>query len=1063
MASKIDQVIQETEEVEKKKCQKRQNKQCIEVSGTNIYYTTINDLAKKLNIPIEFARDLVNDSGRRIILDKNTRDTMLINVKKDKPTKVLKQLFKKKDGTPIKNIARKTLITGKTPRNLDIIISKEVPDFAVVKVLVTINLYLDFPSNSVEMIDIIDWPHDYKYESKYFEEALQYINPVKIDEVFKEKKYSLRLITTNVIYNGRMKDLDDFIKRSINTEMENFRKTGGRLLYTTYNISSTYGKQTLKYEKGFLRDFDNVYELNEWCNVLYNKSGNNCVVDLVTSYCPDLYFKIKKYETKRGIKLDDFISFCKKYEVAYKIYDEQGKIKCSSDDSNYKIVAVIYNNHIYPVHGKRLQKRKISDVKIKLIENSYKEFKKMLDNKILPYNVNISCIVNNEQLKNVSSIGINSFCVNDIKYICNPEYEKCYTFLKKLGIEYYIKSDTKLTNLVDILEKHFKAPDCKTFIPNSNLYARLPYLYKNESVDIQSISKKIKTIDKNKCYPSALYNLDYLLKFDYRKNNINMNPVEIIDTNCYLITVKKSTLLIPQSGLYAGYFLNYCKNKYGIKFELLEELECVPVANYYRNIIDLLYTHLDNDIFKLIMNIHIGKFQKVGEPTYKYTYKGIYNNESNEMFEGFKKKIGEHNLIFNEKHIFSAVQNKLIISNQIKDYSRMLLNEKIIEYGIHNDNIVQINTDSISYISGVTPKFKYSSKIDEFNGWKCINFKELSYDTNIYDNELYSIKNSMNYNNNKRILHIGYAGCGKTHFIITKLIPFLERQKINYIVLTPTHATLKEYKNANVNSEIIQKYTFDLSIPKEDYIIIDEIGFIDTQSHNFLYKLNHCKKSFECFGDFNQLLAVGENLPINKDHYLKYMFNDIRNIFVNYRNNFTKDYYDSIINNKADIISEVYKYSVNDYKKAEIILCYRNKTKQQYNDTMIHQLKLKSWCDKGAKIICNNNKLIHLNICNNGQYIITNVDNKYFTLDNEYNIPIKYMNKTNFSPAYALNVHQIQGSTINNYYWCREDDFFIDGRTAYTIISRLRTKLKFNCDREYHTITQIEDIYNRSK
>lgn len=48
--------------------------------------------------------------------------------------------------------------------------------------------------------------------------------------------------------------------------------------------------------------------------------------------------------------------------------------------------------------------------------------------------------------------------------------------------------------------------------------------------------------------------------------------------------------------------------------------------------------------------------------------------------------------------------------------------------------------------------------------------------------------------------------------------------------------------------------------------------------------------------------------------------------------------------------------------------------------------------------------------------------------------------KKHFELAYALILHQFQGSDTTSYYWTPEDNYFIDGRTAYTIISRLNTK-----------------------
>lgn len=61
------------------------------------------------------------------------------------------------------------------------------------------------------------------------------------------------------------------------------------------------------------------------------------------------------------------------------------------------------------------------------------------------------------------------------------------------------------------------------------------------------------------------------------------------------------------------------------------------------------------------------------------------------------------------------------------------------------------------------------------------------------------------------------------------------------------------------------------------------------------------------------------------------------------------------------------------------------------------------------------------------------------------------------APAYALNIHQAQCSTLKSYYWTKEDNRFINGNVAYTIISRLRRKLKFDLERE---LLKLDEFIN---
>jgi hypothetical protein len=259
---------------------------------------------------------------------------------------------------------------------------------------------------------------------------------------------------------------------------------------------------------------------------------------------------------------------------------------------------------------------------------------------------------------------------------------------------------------------------------------------------------------------------------------------------------------------------------------------------------------------------------------------------------------------------------------------------------------------------------------------------------------------------------------------------------------------------------IIHDYTFDNSIPIEEVIIIDEIGFLDKQSHNLLYKLLKVNKQLICYGDFNQLLPVGENRPYNKPHYLNYMFNTINTEYINWRNNFTKEYYDSIINGTPEYYTrEVHRHSKGLPEKAEkVITLRRKKTAKSYNNmiSFIDNKTMKRF-PIGSQIICiNNNLREELHIFNSKEFTITNfkeaenmeqdgeiieIKECMYILRDINNVKYKLTKKQlfkNFDYAYALNIHRVQGKTLKSYYWAKEDDCFLTGRMAYTIISRLQ-------------------------
>jgi hypothetical protein len=112
---------------------------------------------------------------------------------------------------------------------------------------------------------------------------------------------------------------------------------------------------------------------------------------------------------------------------------------------------------------------------------------------------------------------------------------------------------------------------------------------------------------------------------------------------------------------------------------------------------------------------------------------------------------------------------------------------------------------------------------------------------------------------------------------------------------------------------------------------------------------------------------------------------------------------------------------------------------------MLKKLRLQKYYSVGAKIICKTNNLIDKEIYNNKVFAVDKYDkdSKIYVLKDQtgkiFEIPKNIMiRKGYFDSAYAINIHQAQGMTLNSYYWAKEDNDWLSGRVAYTVISRLR-------------------------
>ena len=285
-----------------------------------------------------------------------------------------------------------------------------------------------------------------------------------------------------------------------------------------------------------------------------------------------------------------------------------------------------------------------------------------------------------------------------------------------------------------------------------------------------------------------------------------------------------------------------------------------------------------------------------------------------------------------------------------------------------------------------------------------------------------------------------YAGGGKTWTIINKIIPQLN----NYIVVSPSHASLIEYRLGGHNCQVIQYYLIKNLIPSEKNIIIDEVGMLDFQMWQLLYKCSLLGKRIIAFGDFKQLLPVKGDKENSGSVFMKYFFKTISNEWINRRNEFTKKYYDSIIYGKGEYaLKEAVRHSKKNPFEAEVVIVHRNQTRKKYNELLCKKHGIKEMTDIGARIMCKTNDLKKFNIYNNYDFVVKECDKKIISLLHEkiglIKIPTELI-KDNFDFSYARTIYNLQGATIGSYYFSPEDYEYINPRMAYTIISRLRGK-----------------------
>lgn len=874
---------------------------------------------------------------------------------------------------------------------------------------------------------------------------------LKIKIIFNDDYYKPDPIIHEFNIYTNSKNLDDEINKHIMNYYLMFadpatlqeKKEGIHILNT--EIVSQFTNQSFQLINSKLRDVKPL-------TLFYENIDSNNYLDCVRDYLKKIWKKmsnkhIDKLGDKNGVSTDELFKLCYSKDIQMIAYDINGNVICKNSpkkkNKNFKsLFFIAHNNHLYPLKNKSLDKITHTNKDIILVDNADIKLKETLnDDLIEPTNI-ITATKENGFIR--------CFDIGKNTYLENNDFLKCFNILKKFGIEEKCHTQINIKNVINQIIPLYQYDENNNFIninsffPQSEKFLKGGYGYVNTD-DIDNY-KNIKCIDKNKCYSFSLSELPYLITTDIRCNKITKyteekQPEKIIDEYLYIIEINTSSILLPNNNIYSGYHLKYCKEE-GLNFIITEELETQKKHNFYKKMITDIYEKIDNNDAKNMINVMIGKMEICKQTREFKKVDRICNEEESLTVDGYKRKINgtDYYIVENDKTKYNLFNEKPI-SIQIKDNSRVILYKKIKELGLNEKDIIKIKTDSITFNDNNNICKDLEIEPITLNGWKLE-------DAKLPNNNIYNINNSglsfdlnNEYENQFSEFYNCYAGVGKTYHIINNLIPKLND---DYIVLTPSHSTLKDYKENKLNSSVIQTYSFNGKIPKENNIIIDEVGLCNRQAFNVIHKCFLSDKNVYAYGDFKQLIGVGETSTYSNYQYLNSTFNEHKELNTNHRNHFTIEYYNDIINGKLDNIQEINKHMEKDYKKADIIICYTNKTVDLYNNFMLKHYGFNDKFQKGVKLVCKTNDYRKLEIYNDFEFTITDVKNDILTLDNEYEFT-KEQIKKDFKPAYARTIYGVQGKSYRSYHFAQEDNYYLNlskykNRIAYTVISRLKTK-----------------------
>lgn len=845
---------------------------------------------------------------------------------------------------------------------------------------------------------------------------------VKFSEDYIQKKW-----TTD--YQGLASNLKENVKQKT---MEHY-SDGLRFKNWSYRIKSTMSDKTFDIEDMILRDekppkIDNLF--NE---VITNDKWKHCIKDAMASLYPG--YSKKNFKNMNTTK--DIYEWCKEKDIKMTAYNIKGKMikqHLPTGKSKRKNISFIaHNNHLYLLKNSTLSKYKPTKIEEKRVENCHEKFIEIFKGGNTPSHISYRYD------------RITAFIHNNVRYFENEDYEVCKKLLNHYGLIDKLNYTTSLKNVGDIIKTLYIKENIDCVIPDTQRFNIGGFVYNKYDYSDEKVEENMITIDKNLCYSHSLSVLPFGLKVDFRYTKFTKNPTEIKEDCFYIVSVQKSSLFLPnKENICSGLHLLECK-KQNLKFDLLEEIQCEKFDNYYKKMITDLFNLVNDKILsrnqvKDIINVMIGKMECATGVSYYDIVEGIYNNDSKETESGYYSNIdGLENYYFlMDQKTKVKISNEKLLNIMIKEQSRRTLFEMMEKLKLGNDDIIQIKTDSITFKE---KKLKLDKFINQnLDGWKFENYNRI-YGTVGLDKLSFECES---HNSKSNILGNCYAGCGKTYKILNQLYDD------STLVVTPAHACLVDYKKAQKNCNVIQKYQFNPHlIPKQDTIVCDEFGMVGKGGHDFLYKMFLLDKRIIAYGDYKQLKPIDGHI-YNSPLYIKYMFGNIDNMTTNYRNKFSKEYYDKLINSndKKYLSTEIKKYNT-EWDKADTIICYRNKTVNRYNKLMCDKLNIKyitgeniridiDNIKKGTKVICKSNKV--KDFYNNFSYTIKKVESDNVILyDGLNDMKInKELLVSNFNFNYARTCHSVQGQTLKSFHYPSEDLYFIDGRLTYTLISRLK-------------------------
>ena len=955
---------------------------------------TIKDLASKLKVEVKVLKDIQKGKNTtRYLKEESTNKVVKYDIRK--------QPIAYRDFTNKKRINNKTFTSNNTTTK-GFTINKKLTGLNQVSVYAVFTFQISEDIVERKFDGIIDIQSNQKITDQFKREV--------ISKKYLQQNFPNQYNPSSIIDIIEFNIFDTFKNKSIDIVNQKMRKLNPT------NIDSIFNEPI---------DEVNGHCIHTWLNNKFN-SGKRV--------------KLGKKLIEKCHTTQDIYNLCESKNIKMIAYDINKNVIKSyypTKKSNFSpIIYVCYENHCYALKNQILKKHNYNIHHIfKTIEDCQDKLKSILSNNAYP-----------DVLK-TDGDKITAFFYDGTTYAYNTEYEEAKIFLESFGLLDQLEVTDNTFTVIRKISKLYIKSNIESVFPNLHNFKRGGFNYTNTELD----KTETTTIDKNLCYSSALMKLPFLIRCNFINTvPVSINKLEIQEHYLYNIVPNYSSFLIPESGVYAGYILKEAIQD-GIEFTIKEGFQAWKETNYFKEMIEDFENKglIKNNkrFFKSAINIFIGQFEHNGIAGLKKQFKKFGDDEELSTVDGFEAELNvkgkKHKFKYDYKR-YTMLKNCAPISLQIKDEARIMVYKLMKELKVNNSHLIQIKTDSFTFNKKLSIANKRLLKDiigTDINQWKYETYKPTP-DTFNYTGDFLALTkygDMDKYISPDNALGNNYAGCGKTHHIINELIPQLVQQKKSYIVMSSQHTAINTYRQQNINNKIICSYT--KGVPTEDVIIIDEFGLLPVKAIQIICEWAYLGKTIKAFGDFKQMLPASEFFENSCSLYLKKIFPNSIDLSTNWRNKFTNEYYDTLINGTK-------KYCIKEIKKhrnenSNNVITFRKSVRDKYNQIISEKLGFKTMLDIGAKVICTNNELRKYNIYNKFVMYVKDKDLKEETITLTDNVSInvtidikKYLRHFQF--GYARTIYGFQGDTLDDWFFPDDDFDHLTQRMAYTAISRIR-------------------------